>query len=326
MRVLLLTLALVPALMFAGLYIGRQLADPMFPLFSDANTYLAAGERLNAGHDLYRLGPGDRYVLMSPETSDVPLLSPPPIAVLWRPLAALPFGFALWNAAAWCALLGAVAWVVLRFGALGAVVIAAMAPVIGEQLAAGNMIAFFPALLFAAWHLRGSMSGGAIAGVLAGLKLSPAALFGWVAGSGDPRAIVGAAVGLSAVGLVTVVGAGLGSVVQYIEVARGIRYAPDTSVSAILGLPWASIATLVLGTALAWLVSRRSPAGGFAIAVFASVLGTPALYGSTLVTLLAAFVPFGEPRSMKAAGAIALAILAVTAVVAYRPLASMFLG
>src|SRR4030088_3430196 len=64
----------------------------------DAITYLAAGERLNAGHQLYALAPGDRWVWINPPFWTVPPLSPPPIAVLWRPLAALPneWGVGIW--------------------------------------------------------------------------------------------------------------------------------------------------------------------------------------------------------------------------------------
>ena len=55
-------------------------------------TYLAAGERLNAGHNLYAFGAGDRPIILDPQYWTVPLLSPPPIAVLWRSLALLGTG------------------------------------------------------------------------------------------------------------------------------------------------------------------------------------------------------------------------------------------
>ena len=55
----------------------------------DPWNYLAAGERLNAGHPLYELSPGDREVILQPPYWSVPLLAPPPIAVAWRPLALL---------------------------------------------------------------------------------------------------------------------------------------------------------------------------------------------------------------------------------------------
>ena len=40
-------------------------------------TYRAAGDRLNIGHDLYRLVPGDLPVLTIPGLYSAPLLSPP---------------------------------------------------------------------------------------------------------------------------------------------------------------------------------------------------------------------------------------------------------
>jgi hypothetical protein len=56
----------------------------------DAIVYLAGGERLNAGHLLYALSPGDRIVGIKPPFWTVPILSPPFMAVLFRPLALLP--------------------------------------------------------------------------------------------------------------------------------------------------------------------------------------------------------------------------------------------
>jgi hypothetical protein len=56
----------------------------------DVYTYLAAAERLNVGHNLYGpLLPGDRFINTS-IYEPAPLISPPLIAVLWRPLAVLP--------------------------------------------------------------------------------------------------------------------------------------------------------------------------------------------------------------------------------------------
>src|SRR5438105_1609964 len=52
----------------------------------DTGTYLGAGERLNAGHEVYSLKVGDRPI---PLLWKYPLLYPPLIAVLWRPLALL---------------------------------------------------------------------------------------------------------------------------------------------------------------------------------------------------------------------------------------------
>ncbi len=73
-----------------------------------------------------------------------PLLSPPPIAVIWRPIVLLPFGFAAWMVACWLAVLGTTFYLVYRTGLPGALVACILAPAIGEQLAAGNVAAFFP--------------------------------------------------------------------------------------------------------------------------------------------------------------------------------------
>jgi hypothetical protein len=283
------------SLVFAYIWL-RDMTTPgsIIPPFTDANTYLAAGERLNAGHELYHLQPGDRYVLMSPETSDAALLSPPPIAVLWRPIAAVPFGFAAWIVACWVALLGTCIWLVLRLGLAGALAVGALSPGIGEQLAACNVAAFFPMLLTVAWLRRGSVLSGLLTGAMASIKLAPGTTVGWQLGTAAWRALAGVVLaGLAALAL-TIVGAGAGSIGEYLEVARNVR--PSTySLSFIVGVPWASYAVLVLGTLAAAAVGRRSPATAFSIAVIVAVLGTPALYPSGLVTLLAALVPFAVP-------------------------------
>src|SRR5664280_555733 len=75
----------------------------------DSFTYLAAGERLNAGHSLYALMPGDRPVDLHPPFWTVPFLSPPPMGVVMRPFALLPGDT------------GAYAWWVVCLIAIGAV-------------------------------------------------------------------------------------------------------------------------------------------------------------------------------------------------------------
>ncbi|MGH2513320.1 MAG: hypothetical protein ACRDGQ_11595, partial [Candidatus Limnocylindrales bacterium] len=93
-----ITLAL--RLLAIGLFVSQlhgvgtsQLPGLLHPgaLGSDPSNYSAAGLRLNAGHALY--GPllaGDRAVPGYPELYPAPLLSPPLVAVIWRPLALLP--------------------------------------------------------------------------------------------------------------------------------------------------------------------------------------------------------------------------------------------
>ena len=82
----------------------------------DTRTYLAAGERLNAGHALYALGPGDRWIWINPPYWTVPILYPPPIAVMWRPLAILPneWSIGIWTFVDTLLLGAAASWIVLR--------------------------------------------------------------------------------------------------------------------------------------------------------------------------------------------------------------------
>ena len=73
------------------LWLRPDLLNPA-QIGTDGSNYYAAGERLNAGHQLYQLQAGDRPVANSdqPNPWSAPLLSPPPIAVVWRVLALLP--------------------------------------------------------------------------------------------------------------------------------------------------------------------------------------------------------------------------------------------
>ena len=62
----------------------------------DTWNYLAAGERLNAGHSIYAIVPGDRPTIIWPP-GFAPLGSPPLVAVVWRPLALLPDTIVMWR-------------------------------------------------------------------------------------------------------------------------------------------------------------------------------------------------------------------------------------
>jgi hypothetical protein len=246
---------------------------------------------LNAGHDLYRLGPGDRGVLLLPQTGDAPLVSPPPIAVLWRPLAALAVGFPLWIAATWILLIGTVIRLVLRTGLLAVIASVVLFDAIAQQLTVANVAAFFPALLLVAWDRRNAAWSGALTGVMAALKLSPGTGFGWIVGQRDAKRLAWGAAGLLALAAIGVVGAGIDAWIAYIGIARSTQPSPE-SLSGLTGLPWLSFAVLVGGTALAAVIRRD--VWSFGIAVTASVLGSPALYHAGYIPLLVLTVPLGE--------------------------------
>lgn len=263
--------------------------------FTDAQTYLAAGERLNAGHDLYRLQPGDRAVLTLPGLYSSPLLSPPPIAVLWRPIAAIDLGFALWVAACWVCLLATALYVMLRGGLVGVFAVFALSHAIGEQLAVANANAFMPALYIALWKFRDRPGAGVLVGVAAAIKLAPVAMMGWLVGTSRWRTIAWALAALVALFIVGGLGAGFGSYLDYIGTLPG-NQPTRLSISGITGVSWASYAVLALGFIVAVATARRWPRLSFAAALSGAALGTPALYASGLVSLLAIVAPWTGSR------------------------------
>ena len=56
---------------------------------------LTTPDPLQLGHSIYALVAGDRPILLEPPSA-VPLISPPLVAVLWRPLAFLPDWLGMW--------------------------------------------------------------------------------------------------------------------------------------------------------------------------------------------------------------------------------------
>ena len=128
---------------------------------------------------------------------------------------------------------------------------------------------------------------------MASVKLAPGAMGGWLVGTRAWRSLAaGAIVGLAAIAL-SIVGAGPSSLMEYLEVARSAGPSP-ASLSGLTGISWLTPAALVGGSLLA-IALGRWPAWAFIVAVIASVLGTPALYLSGLVTLLATLAPAASP-------------------------------
>ena len=142
-------------------------------------------------------------------------------------------------------------------------------------------------------------------------KLSPASLGGWLLGSRRWRAVAAAAVTLVAVLLVSVIGAGLNSFREYLDVAA--TTAPSTSsLSGLSGISWLSPVAFVVNL----LEPGTLAAGERFIVTVISVSrssGTPSLYLSGLVVLLATLAPFtdrpptGQEERDPAAGFMAVA-------------------
>jgi hypothetical protein len=301
LRGLLLVLALGTPLGFARAhFIDFDAPGNLLDPFTDANTYLAAGERLNAGHKLYELQDGDRDVLIIPELFTQPLVSPPPIAVLWRPIAALPFGFEMWIVACWLALLGTIAYLVLRVGPPAALLAFVLALPIGEDLAVANVVCFFPAVLVAAWRFRRSPMIGIPLGTIAAVKLAPIAMVGWLLAERHIRGLAVIATTIAGLGLVSVLGAGVDSFLEYLRVVPTLKPSP-MSLSGETGIAWLTYAVLFGAIGLAALF-RRQPAIAYSISVVAIIFGSPVVHFGSFVVLLALAAPLLPEPAREPAG------------------------
>ncbi len=312
-------LGFIALAMVVGLVAGIQIMyfdRGLIP--GDAFTYLAAGERLNAGHPLYALSPGDRPVDLKPPYWTVPLLSPPPIAVVFRAFAMLP-GDA-----------GAYAWWVLQLLALGAslMMLARRQPLLLAgfmlvlsiptvyEIGVGNLNSFLLLGMILTWRLATTgreRPAGAIAAVMTAVKLTPAVAVWWLLVTGRRRA-VGAAIAAGIAALaISVAGAGLDSHLEYLRIltsrtamtpsplslAGVATYvgAPD-SIAAVL--PTAAIAVGLLGVFLL----RGRPGLAFGMAVLTMIYGSPSVSINWYVLLYALMAPVAWPAKRVPAGGV----------------------
>jgi hypothetical protein len=272
----------------------------------DATTYLAAGERLNAHHLLYALSPGDRWIWINPPYWSVPILYPPPIAVLWQPLAALPaeLGVGIWALADAIMMLVAVGWIVARVGLPAAVAALILAPAVAWELGVANLHGFILAALVLVYERP--RAGAVAIGLLAAIKLTPVIILVWLAATRRrSEALLGAIVAASTFALaVAVVGAGqLGA---YLDAVR----AAEPSVLSIPGLLQTLGMPPMLAGAFGWgltvfgvvevVALRRSPLA-WPVAVATMVFGSPVVNVPTFTLLFAALLPLaGHPPVVRA--------------------------
>ena len=285
---------------FAGVLVGLALAQVLVMVYAgvlwrlqpgathsvaeDAFNYLAAGERLNAGHRLYSLGVGDRPVAVEPAIYTAPLVSPPPIAVLWRPLAVFgePAVWAWWATAAAAVALSVIV-VLARAPVLGSLLVWVSAYGIGDQIAAGNVAAFFAPAVLIIWVKRDRPWIGAVIALMASFKLTPILLVAWLMGTRRWRAVAWLAAALTAIGAISLFLAGPSSFLDYLGVMRSTQ--PSTwSIASMSGIPWLNYALLVVFGLVAAAAGRRD-GGSFAVAVAAFTLFTPAFYPAAMVTV-----------------------------------------
>lgn len=261
----------------------------------DVITYIAAGERLNAGHNLYGpLLPGDRVLPFGTPDIPAPLLSPPLIGVLWRPLAAsgemvgLAVGWGLSALALSAALLAMglrIPWIILGAGL-----------VLTLQLfwayVSGNVNTFVLLVAVATWRWSESKPGliGSTLGVLAVAKLLPLFVVWWLVAQRSLAAlrwfVMGAAISLA----VSLYGAGIQAHVDFIS----LRPAAAPQSLGAVGPWWFPYAAAGVGL-LAVVLLRRFRATSFGIAIVTMTVGTPAVTLQTYTLLIAALAPIAWP-------------------------------
>lgn len=268
----------------------------------DAPTYLAAGERLNAGHNLYALGPGDRLVLLDPPYWNVPLLSPPPIAVLWRPLALLGnLGMLLW----WAACIGSIATVVIvmsvRAPMLAGPVILVLSVPLAWELGSANVNGLlFPGFV-ATWLLARSghdRAAGALVAVMTAVKVWPVLLVVWFVAQGRRSALAGFIGAGIVIAVASVLFAGFDANLRYLGIGTTIKPSPWSIAGILLGagidIPWVGYA-IAAAAAIALFALRRFAGMTYAMAIAAIVVATPALYLNGFALLFTAISPFVWP-------------------------------
>jgi hypothetical protein len=275
----------------------------------DAFTYLAAGERLNAGHPLYALSPGDRPVELEPPFWTVPLLSPPTIAVVWRPLAALPIetGVYVW----WALQVAAVATAFLLVASKRPVIASAAMLVLvfpfAYEIGVGNVNGFILLGLVLTWRataLGHERATGALTAAMTAIKVTPVLLGWWLLSARRWSALRWYVVAGLAILVVSLVGAGLDSHLTYLQIIRetgtgGTRPLSLAGMARYVGVApeIASLlptAALVLGTVGLW-VLRRSPDRAFVVAVLTLVFASPTVNINWFALLFAALAPLAWP-------------------------------
>jgi Glycosyltransferase family 87 len=283
--------------MIAAIIAMVVLMNPFAP--TDAFVYYSAGERLNAGHQLYSLQPGDTVIAANPPYWTVPLLSPPLVGVLWRPFAALGYtGMLLgWMLTA-AAFLAALALVARRAPAVTLLIVGALAVPVAWQLMLGNVNGLLALALVMLWRWRDRPGcAGTLVALMVAVKVTPVVLAWWLVTTRQWRAtgwFLAMSTGLL---LVAAVGAGVGTISTYLDVMLHTSTVGTSDLSAAgllraLGVP-AGLAALApwivvaAGLGAIWFLRAR-PRISFAIAVSVLVLGSPVVQQDWFALLIVA--------------------------------------
>lgn len=280
----------------------------------DAFTYLSAGERLNDGHLLYALSPGDRPVDFHPPFWTVPLLSPPPIAVLFRPLALLPndLGPYVWWGLSTAGIVGTTLVMMRRRPILiGLAVLLLSIPLVYE-IGVGNLNALLVAGIVATWYLlvrSRDLAAGALIATMTVLKLTPVVLAWWLITQRRWSAVRSFLATGVVLGLISLIGAGISAHLEYLGIVR------QTSTTGTSDLSLAGMArfvgvdpsvanllptiALIGGFGLVWALRDR-PGLAYSAGVLTMLFGSPVVNINWFTLFLAALAPVVWPIDRRA--------------------------
>lgn len=277
----------------AAVFEAHEASTPR--LLLDAFTYFAAARRLNVHHLLYALSPGDLPIKLHPPYWSVPILSPPFMAVIWRPLALLSYQHAAYI---WLGLMAlAMGWAAYQIFVVSPLAVAVAAPGLGYLLGSGNVHGFLFAVLVALWIWRGRSWPAALLGMVTAAKVMPLVFLPWLISERRLRPLVAFFAAVAICGLIGILGAGLDATLQYPGIMLSSAPQP-VSLSYLTGIRWLSdVLTLTGMAATVVLRGRRS----YQMAVITLVLFNPSgigFAGASLLVLLAL------PRGARAVTAI----------------------
>jgi hypothetical protein len=277
---------------------------------TDVSTYLAAGERLATGGQVYALSAGDRPVHIWPPYWSVPFVSPPTLAVLWAALSLLPAGplMVAWWLGAFLITLTTVGWLIARGPPT---LLAVLMPIsLGVAITAwtGNVNGLLVGGIVLTWPLAersGKLSAlalGVIIAASAAVKVGPILLLAWLVQRRRWDAVAAAIIVGVGLAFATAAVAGAGIFAEYAAIAastagsEGIGNYGVNSLLVAIGAPlWvARLApwAVLVGAPIACLVLRGKPKAAYATIVLGSVFGLPIVRFETLTVALAAFTPW----------------------------------
>jgi hypothetical protein len=263
----------------------------------DAWNYLAAGERVAAGHSAYALVPGDRPVPIIPPYWTTPLLSPPAVLLVWAPLSRLgEASMTVWALANGAATVVAVTWL-LRGRRIGPLVtVAVLGSALGLLALSGNVNGFLLLALVAIWAWRDTPAAcGTVTAAAIATKLTPVFLVFWLIATRRWRALavtigVGAALALATVLLV-----GIDDVLEWLRTAPGSQPSPLALATLLRVSPVAIV--IGLAAAVSVVALTRSERWTWVAATVATAFATPAFYFQAIALLAATVAPWSAPSS-----------------------------